>query len=128
MSTNLWGSLPSIETIKVPVAILREQAKMMTELTKGILMGRIRTKDKINGLKTHTLEIVAPLLHNYAFQVCVVDHNVQLYPLTLELPSENKVYQCASEEAFTKQLATLLRNERIHSAIAGMLAQSKSVK
>lgn len=128
MSSNLWGSLPSIETIKVPLTILREQAKMLTELTKGVLMGRIRSKDKGNGLKAHTLEIVAPLLHNYAFLVCIVDHNVQLYPLTLEAPSESKVYQCTSEEAFVKQLATLLRGDRVHCAIAGMLAQSKSAK
>lgn len=36
---NMWGNLNDIEKIKTPLGILREQASLLSESTKGILIG-----------------------------------------------------------------------------------------
>jgi hypothetical protein len=38
---NLWGDIPNADELRTPYTLLKEQASLLTELTRGLLIGEI---------------------------------------------------------------------------------------
>jgi hypothetical protein len=38
---NLWGDIPNADELRTPYTLLKEQASLLTELTRGLLIGAI---------------------------------------------------------------------------------------
>jgi hypothetical protein len=149
---NLWGDLPSIETIRTPYTLLKEQASILTEITKGLLIGEVihNQKDKLFVL---ILRIKAPSLNNYSYSVLEVQYPINLYPVFVKnfasvnfnsveknlmntannpLMSlvdyggwlENQGYsKCSSEEEFENTLGQILSSQEVKRVISALLAQ-----
>lgn len=149
---NLWGELPSLETIRTPYTILKEQASILNEMTKGLLMGEVihNQKDKLFVI---ILRIKAPSLNNYTYSVLEVQHPIKLYPvfvknlasdnfnslekslmnavdnplMSLADPSRLLIQQgyskCSSEEEFENALGQILSSQEVKQVISALLAQ-----
>ena len=122
---SLWGELPAVEAIRLPVVILREQAAKLTELTGGLLQGEVTTKQVQVGLR-HNLLIVAPALDNYSFSVLVTVHGILAYPVEVHGSANSSYYQCDNESEFIEVVSKVLSSPEVHRTIGALLAQSKA--
>jgi hypothetical protein len=76
--------------------LLREQASLLGERTKGLVLGEVESSERpVEGFETyvdealsaetrvvhsHTLYLVAPALDNYQYALLSVEHDFQPYP------------------------------------------------
>lgn len=126
MSTkSLWGELPPAANIRTPVSILREQATVLAEATRGVLAGEVAQLQTANNDEfVHVLMIVAPALNNYRYRVLTIAHHVTLYPVVLH--DGEATIECADEADFITDLEAVLSSQRVHKAIGALLAQSNA--
>lgn len=126
MSNNkdLWGEIPSYETIQTPYTLLKEQASLLTQKTNGLLIGEVSRVQQYNIEKfVLTLQIKAPSLNNYTYSVVRVEHSIQLYPLSVEdLAGTNLELDCSSEEEFEQALGKILSSPEVKRVISSLLA------
>jgi hypothetical protein len=125
---DLWGEIPSHETIRTPYTILKEQASLLTQKTNGLLIGEVSRDQKYNVSKQReiqvTLLIKAPSLNNYTYWVLEVEHPIQLYPLSVQdLAGTNPLLDCSSEEEFEQALGNILSSQEIKRVISALLAE-----
>jgi hypothetical protein len=79
MSDNFWPNI-EIEKIETPVSVLKEQAKELEKVYKGILKGEVVLNTQENRFH-HVFYIIAPLLDNYRYPLLEVVHKIDMYPL-----------------------------------------------
>ncbi|MDQ6827791.1 MAG: hypothetical protein M3081_02885 [Gemmatimonadota bacterium] len=125
MTNNLWGTLPVDAAPTPPVAILREQASILGDMTDRVLEGEVKTRRDGDEL-TLTLEIVAPALDGYRYTVVTAQHSVEMYPARLFSQVIGTWQSCESPVQFEARLGKILSSEAIKKIIAALLAQSKS--
>jgi hypothetical protein len=125
---NLWGDIKAEATIRTPANVLKEQATALSEMTKGVLAGTVRSGTEYNKFKVG-LSIVAPALNNYEFDVVEVEHGIELYPLKVTPAWEKYGFtssqECENEEEFVAALGGILGSDRVKRAINSLIAQSK---
>ena len=100
MSVNgrdFWSDEIVVESVIVPEVILREQAGILAEKTKGIVRGEVETieqpaekvEEYLKPLFTtegelrqyiHTLYLVVPALDNYRYALVSAEHDFEPYP------------------------------------------------
>ena len=122
MPENLWGELPLSTPIRTPTVILQEQANTLTELTKGVLVGRVQQSTAGPNFQS-TLLIVAPSLNNYSYSVVSIQHPITLYPLTLIDHTVGLGVDQPDEEQFISSLGRILSSDAIKRVVAGLMAQ-----
>lgn len=143
---DLWPSDIPASAITPPIAILREQAQLLSKKTHGLLLGEIasttvrgpmsrplegsgaemlgqalRTAYGLNML--HTFHIVAPALDNYRYALLSVRHDYYLYPAVLSFHPTGQDITANSEDEFQEQLAALLAHEETMRVLGSLLAQ-----
>ena len=86
---DLWGQDIKVDVVS-PLAILRTQAELLSQKTKGLLIGR--TNSMVVGEKetakeeVHQFEIFAPVV-NYTEYIFDIRHKLKRpYPVTITLP------------------------------------------
>jgi hypothetical protein len=122
---NLWGNVSLADTVKPPVAILREQAALLGNLTNNVLEGHVRT-ERIADRIINYLDIVAPALEYYTFTVLEIRHHgIEFYPLTVVPSMDGKPTDCKDEMEFIAKLEEALSSQAVHKVIESLLAQSK---
>lgn len=94
---DFWSDELIVESVISPDVILREQAGILAEKTKGIVRGEVETIEqpieKVDDyLKpvfateaefkqyTHTLYLVVPALNNYRYALVSAEHDFEPYP------------------------------------------------
>jgi len=94
---DFWSDEIIVESVIEPEVILREQAGILAEKTKGIVRGEVETieqpAEKVDEyLKpvfsteaefkqcTHTLYLVVPALDNYRYALVSAEHDFEPYP------------------------------------------------
>ena len=123
---NLWGELPEAADIRSPITILREQASLLTQMTKGTLDGEVSLRN-FDGIFVARLAIRVPALDNYAFTVLRAQYSIELYPVTVtESTGDAPIYDCNDEESFQTTLAQILSSERINNVIGNLISLSSS--
>jgi hypothetical protein len=123
MAENLWGELPDVSQIRTPYTVLKEQASLLTDMTKGTLVGEVnQTQDGTN--ISLGLRIRAPALNNYIYAVLNGKHNLSLYPVSFWSAAGGQIITCATEEEFMSRLGTFLKNDAVRNVIKGLLAQA----
>ncbi len=124
-ANNLWGELPDGEGIRTPYSILKEQITFLEQGTKGLLTGSIARQSSSNQT-TLILQIIAPALNNYSFEVTTIKHEMSLYPLDIANHARGVWTRCADEQAFMTNLEEILKSPRVKNVISGLLAQIKA--
>ena len=93
---DLWPDDIDVTSIVPPLVILREQAALLGERTKGLVRGEVESTEepkegfeeyledalppKSRVVHVHTLYLVAPALDNYKYSLLSVRHDFQPYP------------------------------------------------
>lgn len=138
IAEDLWGELPRAEEIQAPRRILREQAQVLSDRTKRILVGQVETKSFIDGFQD-TLVIIVPLLNNYTVDILEVRYPLAMYPLSIvdllepskesleiqQMGLRGKPIKCQNEQDFRAALKQILQSEHVHKAIGSLLALVK---
>jgi hypothetical protein len=101
--TNLWpAEITEVSEITPPVVILDQQAAMLGNMTKNIILAEIKSeKEAIFVLETddflykyefsYAFYIVAPILDNYRYNLLTIWHNIDLYPVVVNV--EENIYK-----------------------------------
>jgi hypothetical protein len=77
---DLWGDIDESTMDKIPIDLLREQARNITERTRKILKGELETKTD-EEIIYNTLYIVAPKLDNYRYALLKTASTSRPYPI-----------------------------------------------
>ena len=93
---DFWSDTVDVTAIITPLVLLREQASLLGERTKGLVLGEVESSERpVDGFETyvdealsaetrvvhnHTLYLVAPALDNYQYALLSVEHDFQPYP------------------------------------------------
>jgi hypothetical protein len=130
-SKNLWGDLTSIEPVRTPTTVLKEQAYALTKIMKGTLYGKIEVNNHQNRFEIE-LYITAPTLNNYRFDVVHVNHGIEIYPAKVvaswDRYTAGKEVQCQNEKELIDALGQILGSKQVTHVITSLLSQTKAMK
>lgn len=146
---NLWSTDIKTEVLS-PAVILRTQASLLGQMTRGILEAEVVTDQKNepedeDDMVDLGLFVVAPALDNYRHQLIRVIHQVQLvYPATVIAECfgsgksaflEKNVYGgisgraiATSDTEFIDIVRMVLRSPEANSVIHSLIARSNDLK
>ncbi len=126
---NLWGDLPAFERVETPVQVIRAQAELLTELTKGDLVGFVtQSKPRLLGRPfAFELCVRAPALGTYRTTLLTISCKAHLYPLTVLSP-RGKPRECQNEEELVEALRVILQGEEVRNLIGTLLMRCHAVR
>ena len=122
---NMWGEFDDPVNQRTPTSILREQAAILSQLTKGVLIGSIEQEPAPNNVLAYNFAITAPAINNHKITILTVQYAITIYPLTLTDRTTQVQRQCLSEEAFTSALKGVLSSLQVRRVISALLIQSR---
>ncbi len=124
MSVNsLWGDLSDLERVVTPREILSEQANLLTQATKGVLVGQVSNNNISDGF-SYDLEVRVPCLNNYSYTILTVQHKIDLYPVSIVTNGGGRYTHCASEEQFISALTNILSSKEVKLVLSRLLSQA----
>ena len=121
----MWGEISSPVDERTPTSILREQAAILNQLTRGVLIGSVEQEPTTNNTLLYTFAITAPAINNHRFLILTVQYSLTIYPLTLTDHTTQVQRQCLNEEAFTSTLKNILSSNQVKRVITALLVQSR---
>ncbi len=126
---DFWpNDLSAATPILTPVAILKEQAALLSQKTKGLVMGEVVSRPQM-GRKVnlvHILRLITPALGNYQYELLRVVHPANLYPLTIHYTPSDKTIEAKNEEELVRDLRDLLSRKETLSIIQALVAQAQA--
>jgi hypothetical protein len=121
---SLWGDLSTLKSIRTPKSMLTEQADILNQLTGGLIRAQVNASQ--NGASLNfTLLIIAPALNNYNFTVCIISHDVNIYPCKIYSYEDNTWQDCENEEELKVKLRNVLSSDKTKRIIEALLSQSR---
>jgi hypothetical protein len=138
-SENLWANDFTINKINTPIAILKEQAKYLKEMTKGILVGDVTSHlaRQVSGSSEKEViqvffSIKAPFMDNYKVSIIKIEqHPINIYPLKVVnlIPDEEDFSETYLEimngDLFSEHIKSILRSKRMSIIIGNLISQSE---
>src|SRR5437870_454442 len=111
---NLWGNLPWVSDLVTPTTILKQQATLLAQATKGILSAYVHFDNTASQFSLE-LRIVASAIENYEYSVLHASHRVELYPVTVVASWDrhrlNAQRECENQEQFEAAIAEILSSQ-----------------
>jgi len=129
MVKNLWGDLPKPDTIRLPAVMLQEQADLITEMTGGVIRGKVDTGKDSDGDLYAQLILQVPLLSNYQYYlVHTYSKGIRIYPAFLGLVEAPEPHtEVAGPKEFEATLENLLSSKFTKEVVGSLLAQATSL-
>ena len=124
----MWGEINDPVNQRTPTSILREQALILNQLTKGVLIGSIEQEPTNNNILIYNFSITAPAINNHKFAILTLQYSITIYPLTLTDHTVHVQRQCLNEEGFTSALKNILSSTQVKRVISALLIQSQDSK
>lgn len=126
---NLWPTDIGNTSVTMPKEILLKQANFLSEMTKNIIVGEVRSTqgvlaDSNSTVIVHELIVKAPSMGNYQFTLLRVMHNFEIYPIRVFNALDDAKYDAETEEEFIEVLTLILNTDQAKNAINGLIAQS----
>jgi hypothetical protein len=125
---SMWGEINDPVNQRTPTSILREQALILNQMTKGVLIGSIEQEPTANNTLIYNFAITAPAINNHKFAILTVQYSITIYPLTLTDRTTQVQRQCLNEEGFTSTLKGILSSTQVKRVISALLIQSQDSK
>ncbi len=125
---NLWGDLPTVEDVATPLRMMREQANILRQATRGVLLASITTTPLSEGRMRHSFYLVAPLLNDYRHLLFSVEHGIEPYPAEVTPLLASKPLQCGNQTAFENLLQQILRRRDTREALGALIANSQAAR
>jgi len=140
---SLWPNDVAVVQKKAPVTILKEQASLLGQRTKTLVTAEVKAVDSEHYDFAFAFYIVGPALGNYRYKLFTVSHDVELYPVTIDLgdvewASEvargiqarvqaeipGTSIQAGTEQEFLECLRRIFASQKTRKVIGAILAQS----
>ena len=121
----MWGEINAPVNQRTPTSILREQAAILNQLTKGVLIGSLEQEPTNNNTLIYNFAVTTPAINNHKFSILTVQYSITIYPLTLTDRTTQVQRQCLNEEAFISTLKGLLSSTQVRRVISALLIQSQ---
>ncbi len=80
---DLWSKNIGKSIDNSPVTIMREQAKLLGQKTNNLVEAEVGIGSSTNGKFVYHFYIVASTLNDYHFRLFTVEHDIEMYPLTI---------------------------------------------
>jgi len=125
---NLWGDLPAVDDTATPLRMMREQANILRQVTRGVLHASITTTPLSEGRMRHSFYLVAPLLNDYRHLLFSVEHGIDPYPAAFTSAHPSKPLTCKKQKDFENILTSLLQDPSTRKAVAALIANSQGIK
>jgi hypothetical protein len=125
---NLWGDLPVVDDVVTPLRMVREQANILRQATRGLLHASITTTPLSEGRMQHNFYLVAPLLNDYRHLLFSVEHGIDPYPTHVSASVSKKPVPCKTQTAFENLLKIVLTRDDTRKAVASLMANSQAIK
>lgn len=122
---NMWGEINAPVNQRTPTSILREQAAILNQLTKGVLIGSLEQEPINHNTLAYNFAVTAPAINNHKFSILTVQYSITIYPLTLTDRTTQVQRQCLNEEAFISTLKGILSSTQVRRVISALLIQSQ---
>lgn len=135
---DFWPNDLAVSTVLTPIAILKEQAALLTEKTNGLIVGDVESRRPSpynvheyaracsdDGL-VHIFRLIVPALDDYCYELLSIIHPVQLYPLELRYSPTDTNWTVTSEEEFVEVLKNVLSCEATLNVIRSLVAQAQA--
>lgn len=117
LQPDYWGVIESLSS-RTPVAILREQASLLSAKTGNLLERQVKTT--VVGTRFfHSFRLVAPALDRYTYGLFTVSHDVSMYPAS----ADDVAPRLSDEAEFTAWLRTELSSPETKRVVSTLLAQ-----
>ncbi|MBZ9817447.1 hypothetical protein [Mesorhizobium sp. CA7] len=123
--TNSFWVIPDEIKIKTPLALLREQASALTTMTKGLLVGEVKTGELGGRYITVRLDITVPSLNAYRYTVLEYIQPPLIFPGTLYDRIRDEQSEAFDEYGFTQAVRNILSSEQAQRIIEALLAQAQ---
>jgi len=107
MTDNLWPENIGESKLTTPVAMLKEQAALLGEKTKQLVIGEVST-GILGPMFVHSFYIVAPTI-KYRYELFTASHAINFYPLTVQFASQKTALN--NEEDFRAKLKEILSSQ-----------------
>lgn len=121
---SLW-KIPNV-SLETPLFLLKEQARLLSEQTKGLLQGEVRSNVAGDGRLMISLYVLVPALNNYRYKVLDVLQAPALFPGTIWSGSVDSGGEFDNLEEFRNRLQEVLSNSDLEKILGGLLSQATS--
>lgn len=131
---DLWpDDLADVGSLKVPSAILKEQADALAKKTRNILNGEVSASHDryadIHQINWH-FAVVAPTI-SYRYELFRITHGIELYPVLLETDDPTilqslGVHNIPDEASLISILKSIFSSARTQRIVKSLIAQSVS--
>ena len=125
---NYWGTeFPNLSD-SAPVILLKEQARKLTEVTKGKVKGEVKVSTE-EGTAWASLYAGVPQVGDYQFKILSIAHPVvsdpsDPFPITVGDSFDFKHGTVPDMQSFDSYLRRLLSSEPVRIAIANLIKYS----
>ena len=148
---DFWSDEIIVESVLTPDLVLREQAGILAEKTKGIVRGEVETIEQpVENLDdylkpvfsteaeckqyTHTLYLVVPALDNYRYALVSAEHDFEPYPCKAAYhPLKNTMHgsigsisirSCGTPDELVQWLAMTLKHPTTTRIIRALITRA----
>lgn len=128
--TNLWPTdIGQVTAERVPVTLLKEQAALLAQLTKGLVEAEVRSgQDPETGEFVDDFYLVGPII-NYQYLLFSLTYSDEFYPARFTSKSERKGQEHSvlvdDDDDLEKHVAQTLNHQKTRQVIGAIIARSK---
>lgn len=125
MAESFWN-IPTSADVRTPVAILKEQAALLTNQTNGLLIGEVETLS-IGSELVVVFSIRVPNLNLYKLEILSYSQPINMYPgiLRFELRQHDNRSEIEDETQFIKAIKAYLSSPGMSRALQSLIAQAQ---
>lgn len=122
---NFWGKIPSNPTAPTPPPVLlKEQARLLTGLTGGKLVGDVSLNPG-SPFMWATLIIRVPALGGWTKPVLTVWYPESGFPLSVVDELTKAEHPASTDAAYTSVVRDILTSERVRRLLSHLLSQAE---
>ena len=122
---NPWSKLKEeASKIRTPTLILRTQAKMLSDTTRGVIRGRVDIEEESNAAFLK-FSVYVPTLNNYEVVLFGVRQPVTQYPATL-VPEWGEIgtVKCENDAELEEAVVNYCEGPDMQRIVTGLFAQA----
>ncbi len=141
--TDLWpDDLETKDSVQAPVVILKEQATLLGKKTGNLVTAEVKANRLFTAMRKATafrydFFLCAPALGPYRYRVFSIEHDIDLYPVLIDVGTdirkeifpdesaraESSPLEAPSKEEFLEILKKILGSEKTRKVISALRAQ-----
>lgn len=123
-SKNLWGDLSQVTIARSPKKVLQEQAEILTDATRGALVGVVSNLRDVPANKfRYELYIQVPALNHYLVTILWIEHDIEPYPVRLGSSRPAKDVSCSNESELEAAVESVLSSPEVRAIRSHLLSQ-----